>query len=110
MIQNRYAAGGDIEVIADLKLNGAIVPVTPPGCVVEARIALKNKSTLAAGTSAVVCEKDAQIVNRVIARFPKSTTGSIVPGAYEVEFVIKESGKEYPWERIEIFVGPRAAP
>lgn len=110
MIQNRYAVAGDIELIADLQLNGAAVPVTPAGCVVEARIAFPNKPTLAAGTSAVVCEKDGTITNRVIARFPKSMTGAIVPGTYEIEFVIKESGKEYPWERIAIFVGPRAAP
>lgn len=110
MIQNRYAVAGDIEVVADLELNGGPVNVSAPGAVVEARIAVKGKATLATGTSAVTCEKDGTITNRVIAKFPKSMTGSIVPGQYDVELVLKESGKEYPWERIEIVVGPRAAP
>lgn len=110
MIQNRYTVAGDIEVIADLQLNGQPVLINTPSCTVEARIAEKGKATLAAGTSAVTCEKDAQVSNRVIARFPHTMTGQIVPGIYEVELVLTEGSKVYPWERIEIIVDPRAAP
>jgi hypothetical protein len=71
------STGDDIAITATVYFDG--VEEDQTGNVVKAALALPDRSALAAGTTAVVCDVDGA---KVTATWPKATTGTIVPGAY----------------------------
>ena len=96
----RRTIGDDIILRATLKRNGVAEDVT--GYTVQAAIVATDKTTLATGTSAVVCSIVDAPNGIVEAVFPRATTGAITAGIYLVEFQASIGAYRVTYDRAEI--------
>lgn len=106
----KYAVGDDIDLVADVLLNGVAPPYPLTGATIKAAIVKPGKSELAPGTSVVTCTVDSVTTNRITAFWPRTQTGSLVPGPYEVEVTVEAGGRENTADRVTILIAPRAIP